>query len=128
MKHTRRDALGLLTAGTVAVAAGVQNPFGARAPMTSVSPLPQESRPVGSHAIVPLPFDPKKLEGLSERLIVSHHENNYSGAVKNLNKVEIELARMNKETPAFVLGAVRERELMFRNSAALHELYFGNLG
>jgi Fe-Mn family superoxide dismutase len=29
----------------------------------------------GKRAPVPLPFDHKKLEGLSERLIVSHHEN-----------------------------------------------------
>jgi len=38
------------------------------------------------HAVKPLPFDASKLRGLSERLIVSHHENNYGGAVKNLNR------------------------------------------
>lgn len=27
----------------------------------------------------PLPFDPKKLDGLSERPIVSHYENGYGG-------------------------------------------------
>ena len=32
----------------------------------------------------PLPFDPAKLKGLSEKLITSHHDNNYGGAVKNL--------------------------------------------
>ena len=51
------------------------------------------------HPIQPLPFDPAKLKGLSERLLRSHHENNYGGAVKNLNKVEEELARVNKDTP-----------------------------
>ena len=30
----------------------------------------------------PLVFDPKKLEGISEKMIVSHHDNNYVGAVK----------------------------------------------
>ncbi len=82
----------------------------------------------GKHEMAPLPFDPKRLRGLSERLIVSHHENNYGGALKNLNKVEEELARIRTETPAFVVGALKERELVFTNSVILHELYFGNLG
>jgi len=82
----------------------------------------------GKHPIVPLPFDPSKLKGLSERLLRSHHENNYGGAVKNLNKVEEELARVNKDTPGFLVGGLKERELTFNNSMVLHELYFGNLG
>ena len=57
--------------------------------------------PPGKHAIKPLPFDPRKLHGLSERLIVSHHENNYAGALKNLNKVEEELAKMGDVTSAY---------------------------
>jgi Fe-Mn family superoxide dismutase len=82
----------------------------------------------GKHALVPLPFAPGKLHGLSEKLIVSHHENNYGGAVKNLNAVEQQLARIDKDTPPFLVAALRERELTFRNSKALHEAYFGNLG
>jgi Fe-Mn family superoxide dismutase len=82
----------------------------------------------GKHAIVPLPFDPSKLKGLSERLLRSHHENNYGGAVKNLNKVEEELSRVNKDTPGFLVGGLKERELTFNNSMVLHELYFANLG
>src|SRR6266852_8442649 len=42
------------------------------------------------HQIRPLPFQPTRLKGLSERLVVSHHENNYGGAVRNLNRVEEE--------------------------------------
>ena len=82
----------------------------------------------GKHAIVPLPFDPGKLKGLSEKLLRSHHENNYGGAVKNLNKVEEELARVTKDTPGFIVGGLMERELTFNNSMVLHELYFANLG
>lgn len=26
--------------------------------------------------------DPQRIKGMSERLVVSHHENNYGGAVK----------------------------------------------
>ncbi len=82
----------------------------------------------GAHALAPLPFDPAKLKGLSPKLLTSHHENNYAGAVKNLNKVEEELSRVTKDTPGFLLAGLKERELVFTNSMVLHELYFGNLG
>jgi superoxide dismutase, Fe-Mn family len=82
----------------------------------------------GRHEIKPLPFDPTKLPGLSEKLLVSHHANNYSGAVKNLNKAEAELANVTKDTAPFLVAGLKERELTFRNSATLHELYFGSLG
>ncbi len=82
----------------------------------------------GQHVIQPLPFNAGKLTGLSEKLLVSHHDNNYGGAVNNLNRVEQELARINKDTPAFLVGGLRQSELTFHNSMTLHEAYFGNLG
>jgi len=84
--------------------------------------------PPGGHTPVPLPFDPKRLPGLSEKLLVSHHDNNYAGALKNLNSVELELARVTKDTPGFVVAGLRDRELSFTNSVILHERYFANLG
>ena len=39
------------------------------------------------HKPVPLPFDAKTLKGISEKLILSHWENNYVGASKALNTV-----------------------------------------
>ena len=82
----------------------------------------------GEHRAVPLPFAPSSLNGISERLITSHHENNYGGAVRNLNRTEQELAQATADTPPLVIAALRERELTFRNSKSLHELYFTNLG
>jgi superoxide dismutase, Fe-Mn family len=82
----------------------------------------------GVHPLVPLPFDPAKLRGLSERMIRSHHENNYGGALRNLNKVEEQLAQLGKDSPGFLVAGLKERELTFTNSVVLHELYFGNLG
>lgn len=82
----------------------------------------------GKHVLQPLPFAPSKLKGLSEKLIASHHENNYGGAVRNLNKLEEQLALVTKDTPPFIVGGLRQHELMFRNSATLHEAYFANLG
>jgi Fe-Mn family superoxide dismutase len=34
-----------------------------------------------SYEMKPLSCNPARLKGLSEKLIVSHHENDYSGAV-----------------------------------------------
>jgi superoxide dismutase, Fe-Mn family len=76
----------------------------------------------------PLPFDPKGLRGFSERLIVSHHENNYAGALSNLNRVQEEITRVTKDTPPFIMAGLKERELTFANSVILHEHYFANLG
>lgn len=42
--------------------------------------------------------------------------------------MEQELAKLSADTPPFVVAALRERELTFRNSKSLHETYFGNLG
>jgi superoxide dismutase, Fe-Mn family len=39
------------------------------------------------YAVKPLSCDPKRIKGMSERLIVSHYENNYGGAVKRLNLI-----------------------------------------
>ena len=122
---TRRDALVAL--GTSAVAAAVVA-SGGRAIAGEEEKSPLKSLPAGKHEAVPLPFDPAKISGLSERLLRSHWENNYGGAVKNLNKVEEQLATTTKDTPGFVLGGLRERELTYANSVALHEHYFGNLG
>jgi len=122
MEATRREAILALAVGGAALISG----SGRAAEAAKADSAKPDA--AGKHAVVPLPFDPKKLKGISERLIVSHHDNNYAGAVKNLNKVEEELARVNKDTPGFIVGGLRERELTFTNSAILHELYFGNLG
>lgn len=82
----------------------------------------------GNHKIQPLPFQPTKLKNISAAMISSHHTNNYAGAIKNLNKVELELAKVNKDTPGFQVVGLRERELTYTNSMILHEAYFGNLG
>lgn len=69
-----------------------------------------------------------KLKGLSEKLLVSHHDNNYAGAVKRLNAIEAELAGLPKDAAPFRVGSLKREELIARNSLVLHEAYFGNLG
>ena len=42
-----------------------------------------------TYEMKPLSCNPAKLKGLSEKLIVSHYENNYGGAVKRLNAMNL---------------------------------------
>lgn len=82
-----------------------------------------------SPELLPLPFDPRRLRGLSARLIDSHHANNYSGAVKRLRALREKLAALDVATaPGFVLNGLKREELLAANSMALHELYFAGLG
>jgi Fe-Mn family superoxide dismutase len=92
--------------------------------------LPPDAGVVASlpRVMKPLPFDPTKLKGLSEKLLTSHHANNYGGAVKNLIKVEDELSRLKPDALPALVSGLRERALQFHNSMTLHEWYFGNLG
>jgi Fe-Mn family superoxide dismutase len=82
----------------------------------------------GLNAVKPLPFDPAKLDGLSEKLIVSHHDNNYAGAVKRLNQVQQQIGSLPKDAAPYQLGSLKREELIATNSMILHELYFANLG
>src|SRR6478752_2692952 len=45
-----------------------------------------------TYSMKPLGCDPARIKGMSERLIVSHYENNYGGTVKRLNAIEEQLA------------------------------------
>jgi superoxide dismutase, Fe-Mn family len=123
MTTSRRDFLELT--GAAAAGALLSSSVADAAP--KVAPAPAPLKP-GAHKLVALPFDPGKQKGLSAALLKSHHENNYAGALKNLNKVELELDTVTKDTPGFQVAALRERELTYTNSVILHEHYFANLG
>ena len=76
-----------------------------------------------------LPFDPAGLKGLSEKLLRSHHQNNYSGAVKRLNAIRGRLQELPFAAAAgFDLNGLKREELIATNSMLLHELYFDCLG
>lgn len=81
------------------------------------------------HPIRPLPFKPDSLNGLSETLIRSHHENNYAGAARRLNAIRQSLGTLDwAAAPGYVINGLKREELMAANSAYLHELYFAALG
>jgi superoxide dismutase, Fe-Mn family len=77
----------------------------------------------------PLGCDPARVKGMSERLIISHYENNYCGAVKRLNLIEEQLAGLNyANAPGFLVNGLKREELVAMNSMILHELFFVGLG
>jgi Fe-Mn family superoxide dismutase len=77
----------------------------------------------------PLACDPARIKGMSERLIVSHYENNYGGAVKRLNLIEEQLAGLDFATaPGFVVNGLKREQLVAMNSMILHEVFFDGLG
>jgi Fe-Mn family superoxide dismutase len=96
--------------------------------------IPANAAPLGNRAAyapqpVPLPFDAKAIPGLSEKLLTSHHDNNYAGAVKRLGAISSQLASLDPATaPGFMLNGLKREELIATNSMILHELYFANLG
>ena len=77
----------------------------------------------------PLSCDPARIKGMSEKLIVSHYENNYGGAVKRLNSIEDQLAELDyAKAPVFLINGLKREELVATNSMVLHELFFDGLG
>lgn len=81
------------------------------------------------YELKPLSCDPAKLSGLSEKLIVSHWENNYGGAVKRLNAIEQKLAELNwAAAPVFEINGLKWEEMIASGSMILHEVYFDSLG
>ena len=82
-----------------------------------------------TYEMKPLSCNPAQLKGLSEKLIVSHYENNYGGAVKRLNAITAQLEDLDFATaPGFVINGLKREELIASNSMILHELYFDGLG
>jgi superoxide dismutase, Fe-Mn family len=81
------------------------------------------------YTIKPLGCDPARVKGMSERLIVSHYENNYCGAVKRLNLIEERLAELDyANASGFMINGLKREELIAMNSMILHELFFDGLG
>jgi Fe-Mn family superoxide dismutase len=82
-----------------------------------------------AYEVQPLPFKPHRLDGLSDRLLVSHYENNYGGAVRRLNAIEQQLGQSDPTTlPVFELNGIGRERLIATNSMILHEAYFEALG
>lgn len=129
---TRREALRMGGAAAL-LAGGVSRLQVANAKDAKDSGAEGKPAVASAHGLRPavakaLPFDAKKLKGISEKMIVSHHDNNYVAAVNGINKVRDQLGQTNKDTAGFLVGGLKQSELQYSNSIILHEHYFGNLG
>ena len=81
------------------------------------------------YAMKPLSCDPARIKGMSERLIISHYENNYGGAVKRLGLIEEQLAGLDyTKAQGFLINGLKREQLIAMNSMILHELFFDGLG
>jgi Fe-Mn family superoxide dismutase len=108
--------------GLVAAAASlVETPAAAQtAPLTAPKPVYQPK---------PMSFDPKAIKGISEKILVSHYENNYVGAVRRLTAIAAQVAELDyAKAPNFVVNGLKREELIATNSMILHEVYFDSLG
>lgn len=111
-----------LVAGITAASTLIQQPAHAQtAPQPGTKPMAYE--------IKPLSLDPKSVKGISEKVLVSHYENNYGGAVKRLNAIATQLAELDfAKAPNFLINGLKREELVAMNSMILHEAYFDSLG
>ena len=114
MTDLNPDRRALLAAGAVLAAAG----GGAAARAAPAKPQPK-----------PLGFDPAAVPGLSEKLLRSHYDNNYTGAVNRLAAISAETAALDPATtPGYRLNVLKREELIAWNSMLLHEVYFAGFG
>jgi Fe-Mn family superoxide dismutase len=115
---TRRAAM-----GSIAVVGAVA---GAKAVGAADAAASRPSAFAGVHQVKPLRFDRASLSGLSEKLILSHWQNNYQGPVRALNMVaeRLSAALADAEFPSVIYGGLKREELHRTGSVVLHEVYF----
>src|SRR5262245_10818973 len=114
---------------------GVGLVVGAAAAATLISRTASAQTPPATGAkpmtydVKPLSIDPKSINGISEKVLVSHYENNYVGAVRRLNAIGAQVAELDySKAPNFVVNGLKREELIAMNSMILHEVYFDGLG
>jgi Fe-Mn family superoxide dismutase len=79
--------------------------------------------------VKPLLFKPHRLNGMSDKLLISHYENNYGGALRRLNAIQAKLTSLEwSSAPVFEINGMKREELIAAGSVILHEVYFDALG
>jgi superoxide dismutase, Fe-Mn family len=80
------------------------------------------------YTLTPIHCRPWLLNGFSLKLIESHYENNYGGALRRLNAITEKLESLDfAKTPPYVVNGLKREELVALNSTLLHELYFASM-
>src|SRR5271163_527661 len=112
---------------------GVGAAAASTAVLATTQALAQADQKTGAKSMAyqpkPMSFDPKSITGISEKVLASHYENNYVGAVKRLNAIGTQLAELDfAKAPNFMVNGLKREELIAANSMILHEIYFDGLG
>jgi superoxide dismutase, Fe-Mn family len=80
------------------------------------------------YQLTPIHCRPWLLNGMSLKLIESHYENNYGGALRRLNAITEKLESLDfAAAPPYVVASLKRDELVALNSTLLHELYFASI-
>src|SRR4030088_793980 len=110
----RRDfiqGVGILTGVAAGATTLIDHPALAQ---TGAKPMTYEPKP--------LFLDPKAIKRISEKVLVSHYDNNYVGAVKRLNAIGAQLADLDfAKAPNFVINGLKREELIVANWMILYE-------
>ncbi|WP_231890185.1 twin-arginine translocation signal domain-containing protein [Methylomonas methanica] len=108
--YTRRDFLATATAGAALASLSSNSLAETESDLNTV--LSSAFNTV--QEIKPLPFDPAKLDGISEKLIRSHWENNYAGSIKALNAVKQKLAGFLEDStlPPYIYNDLKREHLI----------------
>src|SRR5215217_2662913 len=105
----------------------VRKPRSVNPPLIGISD--HQRRITMRYQLAPLYCRPWTLNGISARLIESHYENNYGGALNRLNAISEEIERLDLDNaPNPSLARLKRDEIVALNSTLLHELYFASLG
>jgi len=114
------QGIGLVTGAASALALQERSAFGQAAPQAGAK---------FTYEAKPLSLDPKAIKGISEKVLLSHYDNNYVGAVRRLNAIGAQLAELDfAKTPVFTINGLKREQLIANNSMILHEVYFDSLG
>src|SRR5262245_49684651 len=86
--------------------------------------IPPEEKERGEfimhQTITPIPIRPWMLNGISERMLVSHYENDYGTAVRTLNEIRDEFAGLDLATAqGYRVRALKREEHDAMGSVAL---------
>lgn len=87
-----------------------------------------KAQEVSTHQMKPLSFEANSLDGISERVITSHHQNNYGGAFRRAAAIRSEIAGLPTDAPGFLRKGLMMEKLTATNAVILHEEYFASLG
>lgn len=97
--------------------------------------LPAQSQQLAISASIPrltpkpLTFNPDRVKGFSAEVLRRHYEEGYVSAIKKMNALQEELAKLEiGEAPAETVARLKSEELAAYNATILHELYFDGIG